>query len=65
MLFENDFVLARVLPIGTGLNNTTTTTAIAKASAVLAMWLFAMILMYSVLRKYLPQVVYLRYLLRI
>jgi hypothetical protein len=32
-LFENDFVLAKVLPIGTRLN-ITTTTAIANANAV-------------------------------
>jgi|SRR5215831_14368189 len=33
-VFENDFVLAKVLPIGTVLNNITTTVAIAKADAL-------------------------------
>ena len=40
-LFENDFVLAKVLPRGTGINNTTTTVTIANANAL---WLFAMLL---------------------
>jgi hypothetical protein len=42
-LFENDLVLAKVLPIGTVLNNTTTV-AIAKANAVHVVWLFAVFL---------------------
>ena len=44
MLFENDFVLAKVLPIDTVLNNTTT--AITKANVVRALYLSAMLLTY-------------------
>jgi hypothetical protein len=43
LLPENDLVLAEVLPKWTGLNNITTTIAIAKANAL---WLFAMLLTY-------------------
>jgi hypothetical protein len=43
LLPENDLVLANVLPKCIGLNNITTTIAIAKANAL---WLFAMLLMY-------------------
>ena len=43
-LFENDFVPAKVLSIGSVLNNTPTT--VAKANAVHAVWLFAMLLTY-------------------
>jgi len=56
MLFGNDFVLAKVLPIGTVLNNTTT--AITKANVVHALYLFAMLLTYWFSS---PQVVFLRY----
>jgi hypothetical protein len=43
-LVENDFVPAKVLPIGTVLNNTATT--VAKANAVHELWLFAVLLTY-------------------
>jgi hypothetical protein len=43
-LVENDFVPAKVLPIGTVLNNTATT--VAKANAVHDLWLFAVLLTY-------------------
>jgi len=39
-LFENDFVLAKVLPVGT-VNNTITMVAIAKANTL---WSFAMLM---------------------
>ena len=41
LLFENDFVLAKMLPICTVLNNTAMTGAIANADVL---WLFAIIL---------------------
>jgi len=40
-LVENDFVLAKMLPICTVLNNTTMTVAIANADVL---WFFAMLL---------------------
>jgi hypothetical protein len=40
-LFENDFVLAKMLPICTVLNNTAMTVAIANADVL---WFFAMVL---------------------
>jgi hypothetical protein len=46
LLFENDLVLAKVLPIGTAFNNTTTV-AIAKANSVHVLSLFAMLLTYG------------------
>ena len=45
-LFDNDFVLAKVLSKCTGINNTTTMVAIANANAVHALRLFVMLLMY-------------------
>jgi hypothetical protein len=39
-LFENDFVLAKVLPICTVPNNTAITVAIANASVVDVLWTF-------------------------
>jgi hypothetical protein len=41
LLFENDFVLAKILPICTVLNNTVMTIAIANADVL---WLFAIVL---------------------
>ena len=41
LLFENDFVLAKMLPICTVLNNTAMTVAIANADVL---WLFAIVL---------------------
>jgi hypothetical protein len=41
LLFENDFVLAKMLPICTVLNNTAMTVAIANADVL---WFFAMLL---------------------
>ena len=43
---ENDFVLAKVLPIGTGLSNTSAMVATPKANAVHVLWLLTMLLMY-------------------
>jgi hypothetical protein len=41
LLFENDFVLAKMLPICTVLNNTAMTVTIANADVL---WLFAIVL---------------------